>query len=298
MKNLLLLVTAFLIFWNANAQTNITKKKLIGVTRFMYTQEFTQAEAVTLRNAIIAKLSSTGRVEVLDPSTINDVDEAREMNKSEGALTADELSDEMQPSAYNKHVSQILTGSLDNVKITKSNSRDYKTGGYKTVWNAEVNYTLELTDVTSRSVIFTKQYSCRGSDSYSQDAARKDAINKNYNNINRFVQDCFPLKGYIIALDEIKGKKAKTVYINLGTDYGINNGQKFDVFKIIDIAGEKSQKAIGTITVSEVMGANRAFCKVNDGAEEILNEMKKNAKIPIKSRATHYLFNIDKFGNK
>lgn len=290
MKKTFLLLISLFIAIGISAQENITMKKAVGVTTFSYSSVFSQAEAVTIRNAVIAGLTGTGRVEVVDPSTSSDVQSARDRNKSEGAMNAAELTGEMQPSSYDKPVSQILTGNLDNISVTQESYTNKKTGETSSWYSAKLQYTLKLVDATSGSVIGTQSYTATGRDDNDPNAARTKAVNSCGGSIDDFVQAYFPVEGNVIALDQANGSKAKTVYIDLGSDFGISKSQKFDVFKTVNIAGAESKKLIGTITVSEVMAGNRALCKVNKGAEDILAELQKGAKLPIKSRATRDIF--------
>ena len=65
----------------------------------------------------------------------------------------------------------------------------------------------------------------------------------------------------------------------------MTKGQKLAVYQVIDIAGEKSEKEIGTLTVQESMSATRSLCKVDKGGDIIVKAMATNAELTIKTRA-------------
>ena len=56
------------------------------------------------------------------------------------------------------------------------------------------------------------------------------------------------------------------------------------------MAGEISEKEIGTLTAVEVMSATRTLCKVNNGGDVIANNLASNVEMTIKSRAKKGLF--------
>lgn len=66
------------------------------------------------------------------------------------------------------------------------------------------------------------------------------------------------------------GKKAKTVYINLGYDDPIKEGQRFDVMEDGMIDGNYMEDKVGEVRIDKIMGPKISLCKVNKGGEDIL----------------------------
>ena len=92
-----------------------------------------------------------------------------------------------------------------------------------------------------------------------------------YNGRSRaFVSKYFKVSGAIVEMGEIKGGKAKTCYINLGTSTGVSKGTKCEVYEVKTIAGREAKVLIGTLTVEEVVADDLSSCKFVSGAPEIL----------------------------
>jgi hypothetical protein len=176
----------------------------------------------------------------------------------------------------------MVEGSLNSVSSAhKSSTISGKTTYY---YEGDVNYTLTLinteTGVTSISETYIE--SATGD---SSDEAIMRAANDAKGRMNRFVQENFKVEATIKALDEVDNKKgAKSCYISIGSDKGIENGQIFEVFSQIEIAGEKVDKKIGEVKVQEVMSGTMSRCTVKNGGPAIKSAFENQQKITVRSR--------------
>jgi hypothetical protein len=255
------------------------KKPVVSVSEFSYSSVFGTAEVEVIRNAVIAAMNRSGLVALVDLHTQGQVNEEAERRKQETAMNDAGRVDEIQTLNSN----YLLSGNLDGLTIT---SETYKTkdGGSKIYYQANFSYTLKLVNPATGTVAGNQTFEQTAAGSSENEARARVMSSVDESSINKYVQKCFPVKGSIIQI-ESGDKKAKSVYINLGSAYGMQKGQKFDVYSVFDIVGEKSEKLVGTITVKEVLSEGRSLCNVNDGGDVIADELKAGKILPIKSRS-------------
>lgn len=267
----------------ANAQE--VTKPVVNVEAFTYNSDFSSAEANIVRNNVVNSLQGTKRVIVVDLQQQNLVNSEAERRKQEAAIgDSHEVADITQLNA-----NFILRGALNTVTTTSQNYTT-KDGKSYTSWSTSINYTIQLINPATGATENTYTYDCSGSSRDGSSASRDAAFKSTSVNMSKFVEEAFPVRGTILQAAEADAKKAKTVYINLGSDNGIQKGQKFIVYAVVDIAGERSEKEIGTLTAQEVMSATRTVCKVNDGGPEILQNLSSKSEMTIKSRAKKGFF--------
>ena len=260
-------------------------KQVVNVGAFNHSSDISGDEAFIVRNNVIQSLQSTKRIVVVDLLQQADVQMEAERRKSEAALNDEhDVKDITQLNA-----NYILKGTLNSITTERKQGTTLKGEAY-TYWSSSLNYTIQLvnpaTGATESSYTYTSSSTSRDGASNS----RSEAVTGSAKNMKKFIEEAFPVRGTIVAVAEGDAKKAKAVYINLGNDQGLQKGQKFVVYAVIDIAGEKSEKEIGTLTIDEVMSGTRSLCKVNDGGDVIAQNMAKNVEMTVKSRAKKGLF--------
>ena len=262
-------------------------KPVVNVDAFSYSNNFSRSEVEIIRNNVISSLQETKRIIVVDMQNQNSVKMEAERRKAEAAMNDEhEVSEIVQLNANN-----ILKGNLNSIHTTQSSGTGILDGRPHTYYNTEIEYTIQLIDPGTGATQQTYTYKCSGSsiDDGGRES-RLDAVKNSSKNMKAFIEDAFPVNGTIVAVEEGDENKAKVVYINLGRDQGIEKGQKFIVYAIIDIAGEKTEREIGTLTAVNVVGANRTLCKVNNGGDVIAQNLASNNEMMIKSRIKKGLF--------
>lgn len=240
------------------------EKNGLCVEVFSHNSEIGTNWVENLRNNIIQGIIKTGRVEVLDVSTLNDLPTVE-------AERLDAIKDAVEGINY------VLKGHYNTLKTVK------KTDSKGNVsYETNSNYTLTLVDADTRAILNTKTFDDKYYSGDTENESIVKAIEESIDNMRHFVADNFKMEAIVKALDQIDQKKgAKTIYITLGKSAGVQPGQKFDIYKEIDIAGEKATKQIGTATAQEVVSDGLTLCKVNKGGVEIMAEFNANSKLTV-----------------
>lgn len=280
MKKFLFTVVAIYTMTTTYGQV---KKQVVNVEPFSYSSIFSTDEVEIVRNNVIMSLQNTKRIEIVDLAAQNAVVRESERRKAEAAMNDNR---EMKDITL-LNANYILRGNLNAIEQETKTLQNLKGESY-TLYITTVSYTLSLLDPATGATVYSNNYEAKSQNKSNFD--RQGAINATSREMKRFIEECFPVKGKILAMADGNEKKAKTVYIDLGTDFGIEKGQKFIVYEVIDIAGERSEKEFGTLTVQEVMSGSRSVAKVNDGGNEIVKLLKENKEITIMSRARKGLF--------
>ena len=73
-----------------------------------------------------------------------------------------------------------------------------------------------------------------------------------------------------MEMGQMKGGKAKSCYISLGSSAGIETGQKCEVFEVKTIAGREARSLVGTVVIEEVLAEDLSECKFSSGAKDIV----------------------------
>ena len=98
------------------------------------------------------------------------------------------------------------------------------------------------------------------------------------------ILNTFKPEGKILQINEGTPKKAKTVYVSLGSDDGIEIKQILEVYKEIDIAGEISKRLIGEAEIIEIMGPSRCLIKIKNGGEEVQQVLSSGGVLTVQTR--------------
>lgn len=237
----------------------------------------TQVE--TLRNKVISAIQQSGRVNVVDQNNQAALDAEQERRKDERAMNDAGRVEDMSILMSNC----LLKGSLDNLTCTYKTEKNVIDGKMYTKYTADLRYTLILVSAENGTVIAQKNFSSMGTGD-TESTAIQSALDIRVTPVKQFILNAFAVGGKVIAVDDGDAKKAKTVFIDLGKDDGLSKGQKLEVFKEVDIAGEKSRKLIGECQVVEVMSGTRSLCKVTKGGDVILKELEAGTNLPIETK--------------
>ena len=265
MKKLFVMAAMLLSVVGAIAQD---AKQTVLVEQFVNKSSAKDVEANALQQAIVSGLVSTGRLNVVDAGTMVDLPTV----KNDRLIY---LGD--------NGIGWMVEGVLNTVSTAKKSMNiSGKTSYY---YEGNVNYTLTLINTETGLTTISETYT-DSSTGDSETEAITAAINDAKKRMNRFVQNHFKVEATIKALDEVDAKKGvKTCYISIGSDMGVENGQIFEVFAQIQIAGENVDRKIGEIKVVEVVSGTMSRCSTNSGGPEIKGAFDKQQKITVRSRA-------------
>ena len=275
------ILSAFVAMFCVAGYAQDVTKQVVNVEGFTYDNSFSAAEVAAVRRNVVSSLQNTKRIIVVDLTQQKSVEKEKQ-NRQKATRMNDnhEVKDMVELNA-----NFILKGALNSINTVSKTGKDVISGGSYTYWESKLSYTIVLIDPATGATTSTKSYTSTATSRDGANAARNAAIEGSSNNMKKFIEECFPVKGTIVAIADGDSKKAKSVYINLGNDAGMTKGQKLAVYQVIDIAGEKSEKEIGTLTVKESMSATRSLCTVDKGGDIIVKAMATNAEITIKTRA-------------
>lgn len=256
-----------------SAQTN---KPVLTVENF--TGSINQQAITMLRNQVIAGIQKSGRVDVIDINNEAALKAEQERRMKEEAMGDAGRVEEMKSLMSNC----ILKGNVDNFTVTQE---QYKTldGKMATRYVATVNFSLSILNASNGTLVAQQNFTSNGTGETDQ-LASSSALSANGKYLERFINNAYRAEGKVVELDDQDAKKVKTLYISLGTDDGVQKGQKIEVFKEVTIGGQISKKIIGELTIQEVMGPAVSLCKVNKGGDVILSEFGKGTNLPVRTK--------------
>lgn len=298
----LLLAAATMVAFSANAQE--LKKTVLGVEGFTYSSSFSPADVEVVRNQVINAINNTGRVIVVDhnSSTNRALQAESERRKQESAMDANTVADMGTLNANSLifvHLDQITTSEetyvdYEYVKNSEGKTQKKEKGRYP-FYKATITYTVKITDCQTGSVQAQESYSYsegrfnsteKKSEYPSEKAVRDALIRKCVSNdaFTILILNTFKAQGKVLQVEDGNDKKAKTVFVSLGSDDGITAGQKLEVYKEIDVAGETSRKLIGEVEVIEILSKSRCLCKVKSGGNVIQQVISVGGNLPVLSK--------------
>lgn len=303
MKIFKYLTLALTVVMAMSANSQELKKTVLGIEDFTYSSDFSPAEVEQIRNNIISAIRNTNRVIVLDhsKSTNRALANESERRKQESAMDANTVAD-----MGTLNANSLMTIHLDNINTTKEIYEEYE---YKKVgdknqkvvkgrypyYKGSIAYTVKITDCETGAVQNQQNFShtvgnystfAHKADYDSWNDARAGIVNKcvNQDEFTILILNTFKAAGKILQMEEGNEKKAKTVYVSLGSEDGVTKKQVLEVYKEVDIAGEKSQKLIGEVEIYEIMGPNRSLAKVKKGGDAIAQCLSSGTNMPVKTR--------------
>ncbi len=256
------------------------KKPAILVTKFDYNKDFKEAYCDQVRSKVIQGLTAVQRFKVIDVSSSEALGDEATRRLAESAMNDPAARQQLMTTLAAQYVVRGEVTTVDGIKNVRDDGGVYYVGN--------IAYTVHLVNPTDGTNIASETFTHNGLTADNGDTP-VEAVNKTCERIVKdmrtFIDNHVKLGGCVVAIDEEKKGKAVTVYIDLGSDAGIQKGQKFEVFKEVEIAGEMSSKKIGELTAQEVVSGKRTLCKVNDGGDEIVTCTNAGTKMPIKTRA-------------
>ena len=264
MRKLFVMAALLLSVVGAMAQDD---KPSVLVEKFTNKSTANSSVCNAVQQAIVSGLVGTGRLTVVDAGTMADLPTV----KNDRLLFLND-----------NGIQWMVEGILNSVSSAhKSSTISGKTTYY---YEGDVNYTLTLINTETGVTAISETY-IESSTGDSSDEAIMRAANDAKGRMNRFVQENFKVEATIKALDEVDNKKgAKSCYISIGSDKGIEAGQIFEVFSQIEIAGEQVDKKIGEVKVQEVMSGTLSRCSVKNGGPAIKSAFENQQKITVRSR--------------
>lgn len=260
-----------------NVWAQDSDKKNVCIDDFSYNSSIGTNWVTNLRNNVIQGIIQTGRLNVIDINNLSDLSKVNE---------------ERLTQLRESNIDVLIKGhfnSLDCKEKTKDGKKSYETTS---------DFTLTLIDTENGAVVGTQNFKNTWYSGESVEESITNALERNIGDMKKFVDNNFKMEAVVKALDQVDPKKgAKTVYVSLGSDAGIQPGQMFDVFQEIEIAGEKGTKQIGTAKAKEVVSGKLTLCAITKGGVEIKTAFENKVKLIVVSRAKKEILGIGGIGD-
>lgn len=248
-----------------------SQKQTLFVDDFTSDVKVPESVLTNIRSAVIDGITNTNRVNLVDAHAIIP---APEYSPMENALRY--------------RAQYLLQGKLLNREATDDGISGPKFHSRENSYKEKFVIRLQLIRTSDGTTIFTRNYEETGSSS-GKEASQYYALERALVNIpyamRNLIEHNFKVHGSIVELVSDNNKKAKSVYINLGYDDPIKEGQRFDVMVQTSFAENYMEHKIGEVRIKEIVGPKYSLCKVmSKGGEHILKAFEMGAKLHIVSR--------------
>lgn len=245
--------------------------------------------AATVRNAVLAGMTTVGRIEMIDAQS-ESVAANEDLRRTSDNISANDDNVQERLGAIVRIGAEFyVKGNIDLINVIHQKLSD------KTIAVANVMVTLKLIDPNTGRILNTEQLKFEAIDSDNNESkAMTNVIAgiKKDPKVERLVDNFFPIEGQLIDVDQAKKDAATFVYINAGTLHGVNKSLKFEVFAVKKVAGREAKAKIGELRVEEIQGEDLSLCKVKSGGKEILAKFRAGEKLIVKSRPDKALLRL------
>lgn len=279
MKKSVLCIALCMLAMMGYAQTDENGKETVYIDYFTSASSINKTLAEALRNKAIEGIQAMDRVVLRDVAT-DEALKAEAQRRQEASAMGD-------ATARSEEMTTLGAKYLIQGHIVSMNTTKKVDDKGKVSYKGSVAYSLKIVDPSNGTLKGTKSFShegLTGGSGSTPDEAILSTLDYVKISMEDFIDEYFKLEGTIVQVESTKKDKAQTVYIDLGTNRGIQKSQKFVVYIEMDIAGELSLKEIGRLNVKEVLSGTRSLCNVNKGGEEILKASKEEKKLVVISR--------------
>lgn len=279
MKKSLLCIALCMLAMMSYAQKDENGKETVYIDYFTSANSINKSFAEALRNKAIEGIQAMDRVVLRDVAT-DEALKAEAQRRQEASAMGD-------ATARSEEMTTLGAKYLIQGHIVSMNAAKKVDDKGKVSYKGSVAYSLKIVDPSNGTLKGTKSFShegLTGGSGSTPDEAILSTLDYVKISMEDFIDEYFKLEGTIVQVESTKKDKAQTVYIDLGTNRGIQKSQKFVVYIEMDIAGELSLKEIGRLNVKEVLSGTRSLCNVNKGGEEILKASKEEKKLVVISR--------------
>ena len=168
------------------------------------------------------------------------------------------------------------TGMNNTSKLIKAEENLLVLKDY-TEYTCSLGWYLFIVDPKTGNIIYAGNESSSATSDKSAEEATKKAI-ESASGITSAAYSTYPLIGTILTVDDGDAKKAKEVSIDLGSDFPVTEGLRFDVYTQDAAAGWEK---VGRIEVSQIVEGSRSSCTVKKGGEAIRKAVEENLPIRI-----------------
>lgn len=251
-------------------------QKPVVVVDYFTTASCTPSGVSALRSQVIAGLSETNRVNLIDVET-----------EASLAIEADRRTSELALEDQTARMGQMkVLGAnyLITGVVSKLGADKRTTDEGKVYYNGNVVYSLKVVNAEDGTLLGAETYTyadLTGATGSTAEEATVNTLKKVQRSMKVFVSKYFKVEGTVVEMGEMKGGKPKNCYISLGTAAGVEKGQRCEVFAVKRIAGREARTMVGVILVEEVVAEDLSDCKFVSGAKEILDAFQAGQELVI-----------------
>lgn len=253
----------------ATSFSTMAQKPTAILEYFSYSSSVGEALCEQVRNSVMGSINNVNRVVLKDASAESSLQLEASRRTSESALgSADRLA--QMVSTGNEY---IIGGHVASCAVTTSKSSDGSIS-----YSASLAYSLKVIKAADGSVVASKDFTYdgfKGGIGSTKDEAIAAVLKNTRTSMEQFINENFKLKAVVVDDDYEKNKKNEMTacYVTLGSNAGIEKGQMLDVAVVKMVAGQETEKVIGSLKVTEVVAGDLAKCKVEKGGEEMMKKM-------------------------
>lgn len=220
------------------------------------------------RASILSSIARSGRVNIIDAEN----ETALALSKT--ASTADiipTLDNIRQKEMKEQGGNILITGAITNITSKRVNRE-----GKEPYYEGSVNYNISMTDLETGETVVAKDYTSTRRGESSDEAMNLAASGLSIRNL---IDNVFKLRTKIIQIESAKKNKATSVYVEIGSTFGITKNRMFTIFQEKTIVGNTALIEVGSMVAEEVQGENLTLCKVLKGGEIVSEASKDPEKI-------------------
>ncbi len=282
-----LLVLSLVVPFSSNAQEEERKgKPNVFIDYFSYPSEVPFSIVEQLRGCVMDAIMTTNRVELIDVDS-NQLLRIEQERRESGAFAGDDM-DRIKVMSQ-EGANFLISGRVASVSITENKADD----GTVT-YVASISGALKVVNPNDGKTILNKAFKFGGSiidgiipkgivgSSTKEDAVAK-ACNEAKDKVVSFIQEAFPLFGRFLEVNQVKGDKVESFYMDLGEINGLAKKDRFEVCIVREVAKHKSVKVIGECEVDAIEGDDISLCKVKKGHKELKAALDAGQEIVLKS---------------
>ena len=267
----------------------LSQKTTVAITSFeATTPNIPEKYIKAIEERVKESFYATNRFDLVDRTNLKKIKEEKELQKTEDFLDGNTVRQMRLEGAE-----RIVAGNVNMVSITKEKT---KTSFY---YDCKISFSLNVIDLETGQVLASKLIRPKqnifqsisntvtvGNDT--PETAFFNELKGTQKEINKFVNENFPVTTFIIEITEASSSKAKVLLLNTGLVNGTKKNQEFSVVEISrkKVGGKElvRKKEIGKIKVISIQGDELSEAKVIKGGEAILNKFNSGAKIECHSK--------------
>lgn len=287
MKKLSIIIAMLAATTHLFAQQASTKE-IVFVGDFTSAQTVSDQFVQALRSKVVEGLNDQKRLVIKDVNSDSQYQAEKAKRTEDASVSEKEFGFNILKGLNARY---LIQGEVTRAEAVKEKSSDGSV-----TYKGALDFALSIIDVASGTITGTKTFSnsgggllgsLTGGTGSTPEAAIAGCAGMAKSSMEAFVDENFPMKGAILEVSSEKKGKAEEVYIDLGSNSGLNESTRFVVYEEKTAAGRKIRKEIGQLKVKSVEGEDAALCKVTKGGDVILKkiqELGENETLSIQSR--------------